>query len=85
MGCDPVEGGLVTRSDSSTPRVSVVMPLHNAADRVVEGVRSVQGQSLADWELLVVDDASTDDSVAWVEARWRAFSRGSGQDVYEGS
>ena len=54
--------------DSATPRVSVVMPLHNAADRVEAGVRSVLGQSLAAWELLVVDDASTDDSVARVEA-----------------
>ncbi|WP_018873979.1 glycosyltransferase family 2 protein [Thioalkalivibrio sp. ALJ16] len=52
----------------STPRVSVVMPLHNAADRVEAGVRSVQGQSLPDWELLVVDDASTDDSGARVAA-----------------
>ncbi len=55
-------------ADLTTPLVSVVMPLHNAADRVMEGVRSVQGQSLADWELLVVDDASTDDSGARVEA-----------------
>lgn len=54
--------------DSATPLVSVVMPLHNAADRVEAGVRSVLGQSLAAWELLVVDDASTDDSVARVEA-----------------
>ncbi len=44
------------------------MPLHNAADRVEAGVRSVQEQSLEDWELLVVDDASTDDSVGRVEA-----------------
>nr|WP_231367517.1 glycosyltransferase family 2 protein [Thioalkalivibrio sp. AKL6] len=49
-------------------RISVVTPLYNAADRVEEGVRSVQAQSLLDWELLVVDDASTDDSVARVEA-----------------
>ena len=41
--------------DPLTPGVSVVMSLHNAADRVEEGVRSVQGQSLSGWELLVVD------------------------------
>lgn len=35
MDCDPVEGGLVTPGDSCTPRVSVGMPLHKAADRVV--------------------------------------------------
>ena len=59
----------------SENRVSVVMPLHNAADRVEAGVRSVQGQSLVDWELLVVDDASKDDSVARVEALAAADAR----------
>ena len=54
--------------DAITANVSIVMPLYNAADRVEEGVRSVQAQSLSDWELLVVDDASTDDSVKRVEA-----------------
>ncbi|WP_026340725.1 glycosyltransferase family 2 protein [Thioalkalivibrio sp. ALJT] len=43
------------------------MPLRNAADRVETGVRSVQAQSFTDWELLVVDDASRDASVARVE------------------
>ncbi|WP_231364997.1 glycosyltransferase [Thioalkalivibrio sp. ALgr3] len=66
------------------------MPLHNAADRVVEGVRSVQGQSLADCELLVVDDASTDDSVARVEAlaaratRYRNRLEGRSGTLWEG-
>jgi len=68
-GRSPVfHGREIDLSGSATPLVSVVMPLHNAADRVEVGVRSVQGQSLADWELLVVDDASTDDSVVRVEA-----------------
>ena len=44
------------------PLVSVVMPIHNAAAFLVEAVASVQAQSLANWELLAVDDGSTDGS-----------------------
>lgn len=42
--------------------VSVIMPLHNAAAYVGEAVRSILGQTFEDFELIVVDDASTDGS-----------------------
>ena len=51
----------MTRSESS-PLFSVVMPTFNRADRILQAVRSVQRQSLTDWELLIVDDGSTDDT-----------------------
>jgi teichuronic acid biosynthesis glycosyltransferase TuaG len=44
------------------PLVSVVMPAHNAATTIARAVESVTGQSLSDLELLVVDDASTDNT-----------------------
>ena len=47
--------------------VSIVMPMHNSSRYVGESVESVLAQTYKDWELLVVDDASTDDSVALVE------------------
>ncbi len=40
--------------------VSVVMPTRNRSDLVERAVESVRRQSYANWELLVVDDASTD-------------------------
>ncbi len=40
--------------------VSVVLPVHNAAATVARAVASVQAQTFADWELLAVDDGSTD-------------------------
>ena len=45
-------------------RVSVVMPVHNAATFLADAVASVQAQSLTEWELIAVDDGSTDGSAA---------------------
>jgi glycosyltransferase involved in cell wall biosynthesis len=41
-------------------RVSVVLPSHDYRDLVAEAVESVLAQSYADWELVIVDDGSTD-------------------------
>jgi glycosyltransferase involved in cell wall biosynthesis len=51
-----------------TPAISVVMPLHNRAAVVGRAIQSVLDQSHADFELIVVDDGSTDDSVATARA-----------------
>ncbi|MBI4820673.1 MAG: glycosyltransferase [Deltaproteobacteria bacterium] len=47
----------------STPRVSVVLPTHNRVATLARSIDSVLSQSFADFELLVVDDASTDGTV----------------------
>ena len=48
------------------PRVSVVIPLYNKAPFILAAVGSVLRQSLADFELIVVDDGSTDSSASLV-------------------
>lgn len=45
-------------------RVSVVMPFLDAERFIVEAIRSVLAQSYPSWELLLVDDGSTDGSAA---------------------
>ena len=43
------------------PRISVVMPVYNRAGLVQRALRSVFAQTFSDFELIVVDDGSTDD------------------------
>lgn len=44
----------------NTPIVSVIMPAWNRSDVIAQAIRSVQRQSIREWELIVVDDGSTD-------------------------
>ena len=44
------------------PRISIVLPLYNGASYIQETMDSLLEQSFSDFELIVVDDASTDDS-----------------------
>lgn len=47
---------------SPTPRVTILMAVHNGGPHLDAAVRSVLAQTFADFELLIVDDASTDAS-----------------------
>lgn len=44
--------------------VTVILPVWNAEDFLADAIRSVQSQTLTDWELLIVDDGSSDTSAA---------------------
>ncbi len=44
------------------PRVSIVLPTYNGARYLDQAVQSCLGQLLRQWELIVVDDASTDET-----------------------
>lgn len=50
-----------------SPRVSVVVPAHNSEAFLGQALRSVEAQSYGDWEVVVVDDASTDRTAALAE------------------
>lgn len=53
-----IEGG-----QDRPPLVSVIIPTHNSEAYLVECLESVLNQTLPDWELIVVDDCSTDSSI----------------------
>ena len=52
---------------ASMPTVSVLMPVYNAEPYLAEAVESILGQTFADFELLIVDDGSTDRSRGMLE------------------
>lgn len=47
-----------------TPAISVIMPAYNGAAHIAETIHTVLAQSFADWELVIVDDCSTDGTLA---------------------
>ena len=44
----------------ATPLVTVAMPVYNAGSHLHLAVASIVKQTFADWELLVIDDGSSD-------------------------
>jgi glycosyltransferase involved in cell wall biosynthesis len=56
-----------------TPLVSVVIPTYNAAAPLPRAVESVIAQTTSDWELLIVDDGSTDGTAAAIAPYRRAL------------
>jgi glycosyltransferase involved in cell wall biosynthesis len=44
------------------PAISVVLPVYNAQDYILDAVNSILGQTFNDFELIVIDDASSDRS-----------------------
>src|SRR5688572_28062706 len=47
-------------SSAGTPAVSVVIPVYNRPDAVRRAIQSVLGQTDQDFEIIVVDDGSTE-------------------------
>ena len=52
------------RSEGVTPAISVIMPVRNGGPFLRQALASVLGQSFGDFELLLLDDGSTDGSAA---------------------
>lgn len=44
-------------------QVSIVTPMHNSSEFIDETIRSVLSQTFQSWELIIVDDCSSDDSI----------------------
>ncbi len=61
------------------PRITVLMPVYNAGKYIGEAIRSVMEQSFTDFELLIVNDGSTDDTLSVIntfsDARIRVINQ----------
>ena len=51
-----------------TPRISVLMPVYNAGRFIAEAIDSILNQSFKPFEFIIIDDGSTDNSVAIIES-----------------
>lgn len=60
---------------SSPPAVSVLMGVHNGAQFLNETLKSIAAQTLTDYEFIIVDDASTDQTPALLAAAAEGDSR----------
>lgn len=54
--------------NENKPLVSIIMPVHNGETFLSESIESVIAQTYKNWELLVVDDGSTDNSVLVIDS-----------------
>ena len=52
---------------ASECRVRIVIPTFNRANQLLEAVASIKRQSFSDWRITVIDDGSTDDTLAVLE------------------
>src|SRR5947208_8996196 len=57
------------------PAVSVILPTYNRAKFLPQAFASIKSQTFTDWELIVVDDGSTDDTRSVVEEQTRGWAQ----------
>lgn len=65
MFCVLIEGILMNamnNNEKSNPTISVIMGIYNCAETLPEAIESILNQTFSDWELIMCDDGSVDDT-----------------------
>lgn len=71
----------VLQQGADTPMVSITVPVYNVSAYLRQCLNSILGQTITDWECIVIDDGSTDDSAlicdeyARKDARFHVFHK----------
>ena len=55
--------------------MTIITPCYNAAPFISQAIESVLAQSFGDWEMIIVDDCSSDDSLLIIQEYARIDSR----------
>lgn len=58
---------------TASPEISVIVPVYNAGHRLIPSIDSLLNQTLKDIEIIIVNDASTDDTAEVVDRIARQF------------
>jgi glycosyltransferase involved in cell wall biosynthesis len=61
----------MVNKEKIAPLVSIIMPAYNAANYIQATLHSVYSQRFTDWELIIVNDGSSDDTLNVIEANKR--------------
>jgi len=64
-----------SKADNASPLVSIVIPSFNRADLIEETLDSISAQTYSNWECIIVDDGSDDDTAAIVGSYVSSDSR----------
>ena len=84
--------------NENEPLISIVVPVYNAVKCIEDTIQAIRSQTFSDWELIMVDDCSTDDSIEIMksyesksiklirlkEGSGAAFARNAGIDAARG-
>jgi glycosyltransferase involved in cell wall biosynthesis len=73
---------LCERIKMNSPLISIVIPLYNKSEWIISTLESVSNQTYLNWECLIIDDGSTDDSLQKVSnfvsshpGKWRVYNQ----------
>jgi glycosyltransferase involved in cell wall biosynthesis len=62
-------------NSQNIPKVSIVLPTYNRLGFLEQAIRSITSQELEDWELIVVDDGSTDGTGDYLAQRLKSLNQ----------